>query len=129
MTENFSIEPPNGLLEKIMKRIHREERILVFKRTALFSVTFIASVVGLYPALKMLISDFSQSGFFNFFSLMFSDFSVVTTYWQSFVMILLQTLPAVSLALFLAVLLTLFQSAVYLTKNVKIIINNNLATN
>jgi hypothetical protein len=45
-------------------------------------------------------------------------------------MILLETLPAASLALFLAVLLTLLQSTKSLIKNIKIMQNNSrLATN
>ncbi|OGZ93266.1 MAG: hypothetical protein A2528_00535 [Candidatus Staskawiczbacteria bacterium RIFOXYD2_FULL_37_9] len=65
----------------------------------------------------MLLADFIQSGFINFFSLIFSDFTVVRTYWQSFAMILLETLPALSLVLFLGVLLILLQSIKSLTKN------------
>jgi hypothetical protein len=82
------------------------------------------------PSLKILLSDFSQSGFIHFFSLMFSDFPAVTTYWQSFTMILLESLPAVSLALFLAVVLVFLQSVKSLNRDVKFIINNKrLATN
>ncbi len=118
---NFEIEPPYGLLDKILTRIHKEERILVLRRIILFSTTLIISIIGFIPSFKILASDLSQSGFINFLSLIFSDFSSVATYWQSFSMILLETLPAVSLAIFLAVLLILFQSIKSLTKNVKII--------
>jgi hypothetical protein len=129
MTEN--IEPPFGLLEKVLKRIRKEERLLVFRRTSIFSITLIGSFIGFIPALKMLLSDVGRSGFLNFFSLTFSDFSLVTAHWQSFSMILLETLPVVSLALFLALLLVFLQSAKSLTKNIKIIKSNNgrLATN
>ena len=113
------MEPPIGLLEKILKRIHKEERILVVRRLVIFSTTLLFSVAGFIPATKMLLSDFSQSGFLRFFSLIFSDFPTVATYWQSFTMTLLQTLPALSLALFLAVLLTFLQSIKSLTKDVK----------
>ena len=116
------IEPPIGLFEKIIKRIHREERLLILRRVILFSITLIGSLIGFFPALNMLLSDFNQSGFLRFFSLAFSDFSTVTTYWQSFAMILLETLPAISLALFLAVLVTFLQSIKSLSKDVKTII-------
>jgi len=126
---SFFIEPPKGLLEKILNRIHREERFLVFRKIVIFSVIFIASVTGFVPAVKMLLSDFSQSGFVNFFSLIFSDFSVVLTSWQSFSMILLETLPAASIALTLVTLFAFFQSIKYLSKNIKIIRNHNLVAN
>jgi len=124
------MQPPRGLLEKILKRIHREERLLVFRRIIIFSTILIGSLLGFVPSIKILLSDFNQSGFLNFSSLIFSDFSLMTKYWQSFAMILLETLPAVSLALFLAVLLIFLGSVKFLIKNIKIITNNSrLATN
>lgn len=119
--DNFNIEPPRELLGKILKRIHKEQRILVLRKIIIFSITLSLSLLAFIPSFKILLSDLNQSGFGNFFSLIFSDFSAVTTYWQSFVMILLETLPALSLALFLAVLLTFLQSIKSLTKNIKII--------
>lgn len=122
MKTNFYIEPPTGLLEKCIKRIHKEERILVIKKLSMFSLMFLASLAGFLPSLKMLLSDFASSGFLNFFSLIFSDFSSVAKYWQSFMMLLLQTLPAISLAVFLAVVLLFLQSLRSITKEVKTII-------
>jgi len=130
MTEDFNLEPPNGLLEKILIRIHREERILVLRKTIIFSTTLALSLIALVPSFNVLLSDLSQSGFINFFSLMFSDLSVVTKYWQNFAMILLETLPTLSLALFLAIILTFLQSAKSLFENIKTIKNiHNLTTN
>ena len=126
MNKSFEREPPKGLLEKILKRIRREERFLVFRRTAIFSVMLIASLLGVVPSLKIVLTDFGQSGFINFFSLLFSDFHSVATYWQSFLMILLETLPAASLALFLFILLILLQSFKSLVKNIKIIKSHHL---
>ena len=118
---NTYIEPPIGLFDKILNRIHKEERVLVIKKVIWLSITFFGSLVSFILTLRMLLSDFDQSGFLRFFYLVFSDFSTVTTYWQSFGMILLETLPAVSLILFLTVTLILLQSLKSLTKNIKII--------
>lgn len=117
--DNFYIEPPTGLLEKILKSIHAQERLLALRRVALFSVFFIGSIIGLFPTFNMLLSDFNQSGFLQFFSLVFSDFSTIVTYWKSFIIILLETLPAISLALFLTVVLTFLQSIKSLTHEYK----------
>jgi hypothetical protein len=122
MKSNFSIEPPSGLLKKIMTCIHREERILIIRKTIISSALLICSIAVFIPSLKMFLSDISNSGFLSFFSLIFSDFSSIANYWQSFGMILLETLPAISLAIFLAVALTLFQSIWSLGKEVKTII-------
>ena len=118
--DNFYIEPPIGLLEKILSRIHKEERVLVLRRVILFSTTLIISLVAFFPTFNMLMAGFTQSGFLNFFSLVFSDSSTVMKYWQSFSMTLLEALPALSLALFLAVLLTFLQSIKSLTKYAKL---------
>ena len=108
--ENFYTEPPIGLFEKIIKRIHKEERVLVLRRVILFSTTLLISLVAFFPAFSMLMADFNHSGFLNFLSLAFSDSSTVMKYWQSFAMTLLEALPALSLALFLAIILTFLQS-------------------
>lgn len=118
--DNFYIEPPIGLLEKILSRIHKEERVLVLRRVIMFSTTLIISLIAFFPAFSMLMTGFSQSGFLSFFSLVFSDSSTVIKYWQSFAMTLLEALPALSLALFLAVLLTFLQSIKSLTKYAKL---------
>lgn len=114
------MEIPIGLFEKIMHRIHREERVLVLRRVIIFSTTLVVSLVAFFPAFGMLMTDFSQSGFLNFFSLAFSDSSTVMKYWQSFGMTLLEALPALSLALVLAILLTFLQSIKSLTKYAKL---------
>jgi ABC-type phosphate/phosphonate transport system permease subunit len=116
-----NIDPSPELFAKIMKRIRREERFLVLRHAVIFSATLLVSGAAFVPVFKMLSSDFAQSGFFNFFSLVFSDFSVVISYWQNFALILLETLPVISLALFLAVLITFLQSLKSLTKDIKII--------
>ena len=116
------MEPPIGLLEIIVMRVHKEERILVLRRFVFFSLLFIGSTAAFIPSFNMLGADFKNSGFLSFFSLLFSDFSIVTTYWKSFILTLLETLPFVSIALFLAVLLTFLESARFLSRDVKKII-------
>ena len=118
--ENFLTEPPIGLFEKIINRIHKEERVLVLRRVIVFSTTLIISLIAFFPAFNMLMRDFNQSGFLNFFSLAFSDSAIVMKYWQSFSMTLLEALPALSLAFVLAILLTFLQSIKSLTKYAKL---------
>lgn len=127
--KTLNLNPPPGLLDKILKRIHREERLLVLRRFILFSTTLVVSIIGFIPTFKMLLSDSAESGFLHFFALIFSDFSTVAAYWQSFAMILLETLPAASLALLLIILFTFLGSLRYLIRNIKVISGKNrLAT-
>ncbi len=122
------LEPPPYLLEKILKRIEKERRILVLKHTAIFSVIFLVSIIAFIPASKILWQDFKNSGFIYFFSLIFSDFSIVIIYWRSLALQLLETLPAMSLALFLAVVLIFLQSLKSLIKNIKTLNYYNYGT-
>ena len=123
------INPPNGLLDKILLRIRKEERILAVWKTIFISVFILCSITGFVPALMLLLSDFSQSEFLDFFSLLFYDFNSVMTYWKSFTMILLETLPVASIVIFLAVILALLQSLKFLNRNIKIIKRQQLAIN
>lgn len=42
----YCIEPPSYLCEKILKRVHREERIFAIKRIVIFSAVLIVVVVS-----------------------------------------------------------------------------------
>jgi ABC-type spermidine/putrescine transport system permease subunit I len=115
-------EPPAGLFDRTMRRIRKEQRLLAIKwRLAIFSVASLISLVALIPTFKMAQTGLNESGFIQFFSLLLSDSGVVITYWQSFVLALLESLPAVSLALFLAAVFASLESVKLLIQNIKII--------
>jgi hypothetical protein len=116
-------EPSPELFLKIINRIHKEQRILAFRKITGFSLVLLISMIAFVPAIKFLISEIENSGFIQFASLAFSDFEIVKIYWQNFALTILETLPALSLALCLAILLTLLQSIKSLSKNIKIIYN------
>ena len=115
-------KPPKGLYESIMNRIREERRISVLRRRIiLFCLGFVVSAAAFVPAFRWLQTDLSNSGFLQFFSLLFSDFKIVATYWQSFLMSLLETVPAISLAVFLAAVFVFLESLNFLAKNIKFI--------
>jgi hypothetical protein len=117
-------KPPKELLEKIITRIHDEESFLVFRTNILFSIILVLSLIWLVPAFKMLLSDMNQTGFLKFLSLAVSDYSLVVMCWKSFSMILLETLPTISLGIFLFIVLAILQSFKLLVKNIKLIKNH-----
>jgi len=116
------------LFVKIMKRIRKEQRFSAIKNACIFSVILVISAAALLPVFNMVKNDFEKTGFIYFVSLLFSDFSVIQAYWQSFSLILLETIPALSIALCMAALLAFLQSIKSLAKNIRIIlILNHLA--
>lgn len=122
------VEPPSGLFEKIVNRIHKEQRLLTIRRRiAIFSVGLGGSLVAFIPVFKMLSAELAESGFIQFLSLLFSDFSIVVRYWQSFVPTLLETLPVISLIVFLTIIFVFLESLKFLIKNTKSLRLNDMA--
>jgi len=77
--------------------------------------------VGLAPVSKSVYINFAESGFFKFFSLIFSDFNAVMASWKNYLISLLETLPVMNLILLLAVFLIFLEALKFLAKNIKII--------
>jgi hypothetical protein len=114
------IEVPEGLLRRVINRLNRERKLLTVKRRlAVFGVITLVSAGAFIPVWRLIESDFSNSGFWQFFSLLFSDWQAMTTYWQSFSLSLLEALPAMSLIAGLALLLVFLESLKFLVKNLK----------
>lgn len=115
-------EPAAGLFDKIIQRIRREQRLLVIKRRlVLFSVGTLGSVVAFIPVFRLVQSGLAESGFMEFFSLIFSDLGLVTAHWQNFVLALLESLPVMSVVMFLAVIFIFIESLKFLTRDIKVV--------
>lgn len=120
------INPPGGLLEKVLSRLEKEQKILALKRRRIiFSFGAVISALGLIPAYLALQASLAESGFFQFFSLIFSDSEIIAAYWQNFVLSLLESLPIINLAIFLAVIMAFLEFLKLLTKNLKFISRPN----
>jgi len=117
-----SPEPSYGLLGKIMKHIESEKRLSVIKwRVAVFFAGLLGSLAALFPVIQMLQARIVESGFGQFLSLLFSDFGTVATYWQSFSLSLLETLPVLHLAMFLALIFALMEFLKFFVRDIKFI--------
>lgn len=119
MTNSYVPEVPAGLLDKILARIQKEKRFSAIRQTIIFTCTLMASLLACFPAFKLLYAEANQSGFLNFLSLIFSDFSLIMPYWQNFGLALLESLPSISLAAFLFIFIMVLQSIKLLLKNIK----------
>jgi len=109
-----------NLFEKIMLRIRAERKKMALKRKIIgFSFVLAVSFFGLIPAVKMAYSGFVGSGFVQLFSLVFSDTSTVISFWQNFVLSLLESLPTTGLMAAGIALFFLLGSLKFLSKNIK----------
>jgi len=124
------LEPPEGLYEKILQRIRNERNLLALRRRfVFFSILLVGSVAVFIPTLKAVQTGLYESGFSYFISLIFSDFEIIISYWQSFVMLLLGALPAMSLVLLFTAIFAFLASIKFLARNTKFLYTKKLTIN
>lgn len=115
-------EPPENLFNKVMRRIRQEQRLSALKRRfAIFSFVMVCCIAAFIPTFKMAQTEFSESQFLQFLSLIFSDFGIVISQWQSFVLVLLESLPVVSIIALLSIIFTLLVSLKFLARDIKVV--------
>lgn len=81
----------------------RNKRVLRIKLWTLGSIVT-ASFFGLIPTLNTLSSNLSQSGFYDYSSLIFSDLSAISAVWKEFSMLLAGSLPVFSILISLTLI-------------------------
>lgn len=112
-------EPPAGLFDRIMSRIREEQRLISLKRrVALFSIALAGSLVASVFAFGAVRAEFYQSGSAQFLSLVFSDSNILFVSWNDFALSILESLPALSIAAFLATAFVFLGSLRLLARNV-----------
>lgn len=97
------VEPSEGLAEKVMFRVRKEERKRAVRRLILFSIGIVASCATLFPAFNAVHTAMAQSGTLQFISLAFSDSGTVIALWNDFIFSILEALPVMSIVAFLTV--------------------------
>lgn len=101
--ETFSApEPPAGLTEKILLRIGRRERNALIAKIAVSACVFGVSVGVAVAGYLDLVASLSRSGFFQIFSLMFSDFSSIAANFPDFAFSVMESFPIFTTAFLLA---------------------------
>jgi hypothetical protein len=93
----------------------REKQAARLKSWA-FAFLGLASLAGLVPAFRALSSDLAQSGFYEYFSILFSDSGSVLSYWKELAFSLAESLPAISIIFTLSLFLICLLSIKHLIK-------------
>ena len=97
------IEPPYGLLGSILARISEAQRRNARTRLAFWSAGALVALGALVPVLRYAGQEFSQSGFYDYFSLLFSDGSMLlANSWKELALSLAESLPLMGVTLVLA---------------------------
>jgi hypothetical protein len=118
----------NLLPSKILMRIDGEQ----MKRSRIqMAVSWLVggfSFVALFPILINMSSQLQSSGFWNYFSLLFTDTGAMAIFWKEFLLSLVDALPLFQLTLVFILILTLFISLRFALKDFKRIgLSANLA--
>jgi hypothetical protein len=100
-------------------KIHRSRnaRFKLF----VFSITGIASLLGTIPAFNVLLKNLSQSGFYEYISIVFNG-NTLSAYWKELTLSLAESLPAINIALSFSLIFIFFLSVRFISK--QIIISN-----
>lgn len=97
-----------GLFEKVLTRIEAEKKRRAARaRLGFVMGIFFASIISVIPVWNAFWVSIASSGFGQYLTLIFSDSKVVANNWQDFGLSLLESLPVMNVAGFLAVLLVL----------------------
>ncbi|MDB5189968.1 MAG: hypothetical protein JWN49_294 [Parcubacteria group bacterium] len=116
------IETPTGLLEGVFARIRQEQVRLARMRTTLYSVGMILSLGTGSLVTVSLARSLRASGFYEYASLALSGDSLFLTYWRELSFSLLESVPFITLLMFLVVLLVLVWTAANTLTNVRKIV-------
>ena len=89
------------IMEAVRAAAIRQARL----RAAAWSAVAFLSGAGLVPVFAYVMQMFAHSGFFQYFSLVFSDGGTVLSLWQEFAVLLSETFPFAQAAAFLALVI------------------------
>lgn len=93
------INPPQGLEKAILHLIYKKERFSMVLQSGLSVLSFVA----FFPLGAILIENFTKSSFSDYLSILFSGDGTLTTYWQELTLSIIESLPILSITIFLGV--------------------------
>lgn len=93
------IKAPGHLLPSILARIEELRQRRARLHTLMLGFASIATGAALVPAWNYASQELYTSGFFDYWSLLFSDHSVVFSVWKEFALLLIESLPSIAVLL------------------------------
>jgi len=111
--------------EVIWRAIITENQRIARIKLWIFSVAMLVFVSVLIPVFGVLSKNLSQSGFYQYFSLIFSDLGILISHWREFGLLLAESLPTMTVITFMLAIFIFFLLLKYIFR--QIIIRNQLA--
>ena len=114
--QKASYHPESRLSDGILLAISKKEIKMTRIKFWGSSTIGVVSFIGLFPIIGRLISDFSQSGFYQYITLIFTD-NIAINYWKEISLSIAESIPMTSLTLSLAVIFIFTISLRYMARN------------
>jgi len=109
--DNQSISIPQNLVNNIVLRMDEKARHNSKIKALGLSLVSISSFLLSIPIIFQIITSFTQSGLYNYLSLISTDSDVLVRYWKDIAISLAESLPVLGIASLLAVLAVFVWSA------------------
>lgn len=117
MTDNYDklfrnlhkIELPQGIYETIISRVHLEMVNKARLQSLLWGSAVFVSLVASIPAINYVHTELTNSGFYQYSSLIYSDGNLFLSNWKEFSLSLIESLPVVGMAMFLVIVALLME--------------------
>jgi len=120
-TQSENIELPQGLLESVLVKVRLEQKKSAKRELIFVGSTAAGSLIAIIPVFSYFIDGFIQSSFYQYFSLIFSEGTGALAFWKEIGMSLAESLPILSVTVFLTVLVVLIWSIARTARDVKIV--------
>ena len=96
------IEPSKNLKVSIVNKIKKEESKRLIYKIGLSTSLSLVSIFSIVFLIINIVKDYYQSGLSEYISLLFSDGVLLASYWQSYMMSVIEALPIFAITLVLA---------------------------
>lgn len=113
------LEPSPELEGLILARINFGKRRSAKIKAVFSGIITLASLAALISTFQYALYGFYQSGFYQYFSLIFSDGGSVLAFWREFAQLLAESLPLSGTIIFLSAIFIFFGSIRLAVKNIK----------
>lgn len=110
---------PKDLVNNIILKVDEKDRQKSKIKALGLSLVSITSFLISIPIISQIITSFTQSGFYNYLSLIISDYDVVIVYWKEITISLVESLPIIGIVSLLTVALVFAWSTIKATSEVR----------
>ncbi len=113
------VEAPRGLYASVLESTRLAKLHAARVSMILFSSMALISGAALVPAISYVLREFYASGFYDYLSLLISDHNVVFSSWQTFSLLLLESLPSLAILILLVCVVAFIWSASRVPRSVR----------